>query len=168
MIDLYGTGSPNVFKILLMLAETELPYRLHDVAVLPGEQYSEAFRQLNPNGKVPVIVDPDGPAGKPQVVFESGAILIYLAEKSGQLLPADPSARSQTLQWLMLSAASIGPMFGQALHFRYVAASGNDYARRRYEREVERLYDVLETRLNDTEYLAGELFTIADVAAFPW
>lgn len=168
MIELYGCGSPNVFKVLLMLAETQLPYRLHEVRVHCAEQFTQKFRHLNPNSKVPVIVDNDGPAGNPHTVFESGAILIYLAEKTGQLLPADNVGRSRTLQWLMFQMASIGPMFGQALHFQYLAPPGNDYARQRYEIEVNRLYAVLEHRLSDTRYLAGDQYTIADVAAFPW
>jgi GST-like protein len=168
MIDLYGCGSPNVFKVLLMLAETELPYCMHEVGVHSAEQFAAAFRGLNPNSKVPVIVDRDGPAGKQHVVFESGAILIYLAEKTGRLLPADPVQRSRTLQWLMFQMASIGPMFGQALHFQYIAPPGNDYARQRYQIETERLYDVLEHRLSETRFLAGDAYTIADIAAFPW
>jgi GST-like protein len=168
MIDLYGCGSPNVFKVLLMLAETELPYCMHSVGVHSAEQFTPTFRGLNPNSKVPVIVDRDGPAGQRHVVFESGAILIYLAEKTGRLLPTDPVARSRTLQWLMFQIASIGPMFGQALHFQYLAPPGNDYACQRYHIETERLYAVLEHRLSETRYLAGDEYTIADIAAFPW
>lgn len=168
MIDVYGCGSPNVFKVLLMLAETELPYCMHAVGVQNAEQFTPAFRELNPNCKVPVIVDRDGPVGQRHIVFESGAILLYLAEKTGLLLPAEPAARSRTLQWLMFQIASIGPMFGQALHFKYIAASGNDYARQRYDIETRRLYAVLEHRLSETPYLAGDEYSIADIAAFPW
>lgn len=168
VIDLYGCGSPNVCKVLFMLAEAGLEYRFHSVDVHSGQQYTPEFLALNPNGKVPVIVDADGPNGVPHTVFESGAILIYLAEKSGRLLPLDPAARSQTMQWLMFQMASIGPMFGQALHFRYIATADQEYGRNRYLIEVERLYDVLERRLAAVPHLAGEEFTIADIAAFPW
>ena len=168
MIELHGCGSPNVLKILFMLGETGLPYAFHHVSIYGGELYTPQFLALNPNNRVPVIVDSEGPGGQPHTVFESGAILIYLAEKSGRLLPRDPAARSRALQWLMWQMAGVGPMFGQALHFRYIAPEGNDYAKKRYQTEVSRLYDVLERRLGEADWLAGDEFSIADIATFPW
>ena len=168
MLELYGCGSPNVFKIIFALSELELDYQFVDVDVAGQEQFSPAFRKLNPNSKVPVLVDSEGPAGGPHTVFESGAILIYLAEKTGRLFGNDPLQRSTTLQWLMFQMASIGPMFGQALHFSFIAPPGNDYGRHRYLTEVARLYDVVESRLGEVPWLAGNDFTIADIAAYPW
>ena len=167
MIDLYGCGSPNVLKILLMLEETELPYRLHAVNVHAGEQFREEFLALNPNAKVPVIVDHDMTSG-PHAVFESGAILYYLAEKTGRFLGHTHVERSACMQWLTWQVAGVGPMFGQALHFQFVAPDGNEYARRRYLTEVKRLYDVAERRLAQSQWLAGDDYTIADMAAWPW
>ena len=169
MIDLYGCGSPNVLKILLMLEETELPYRLHAVNVHAGEQFREEFLALNPNAKVPVIVDHDMTSG-PHAVFESGAILYYLAEKTGRFFGHTQVERSACIQWLMWQLAGVGPMFGQALHFQFVApeGEGNEYARRRYLTEVKRLYDVAERRLAQSQWLAGDDYTIADMAAWPW
>jgi GST-like protein len=168
MIDLYGCGSPNVLKILFMLGETGLPYTFHHVGLYSGELYSPEFLALNPNNRVPVIVDSEGPGGQAHTVFESGAILIYLAEKAGKLLPQDAATRSRALQWLMWQMAGVGPMFGQALHFKYIAPAGNAYAKKRYQTEVSRLYDVLERRLGEAAWLAGDEFSIADVASFPW
>lgn len=168
MIDLYACGSPNVLKVLFMLSEAELAYTLREVNVAAGEQFSAEIVGLNPNSKLPVIVDHDGPHGRAHTVFESGAILLYLAEKSQRLLPTDPAARSCAVQWLMWQMASVGPMFGQALHFRYIAPQDIPYARGRYLREVNRLYDVLETRLGSATWLAGDEFSVADVAVFPW
>jgi GST-like protein len=168
VIELYACGSPNVLKVLLMLEETELPYRLKPIDVIAGEQRSPSFLSMNPNGKVPVIVDDDVEAAIPHVVFESGAILLYLAEKTGRFLPRSPLERSECQQWLMLQMASIGPMFGQALHFNYIAPEGNDYARRRYSNEARRLYDVAERRLAESAWLGGREYSIADIAAFPW
>ena len=168
MIDVYGSGSPNVMKVLFMLSEAGLAHRWHGVNVAAGEQFSASFTALNPNGKVPVIVDPHGPDGVPHTVFESGAILLYLAEKTGRFWPADPATRSTVLQWLMWQMAGVGPMFGQAMHFTYIAGPGNDYAKERYQREVNRLYDVAEARLSSSAWLGGAEFGIADMAAFPW
>lgn len=167
VIELYGMGSPNVIKIILMLEEVNLPYRLHSVDVLAGEQNTAKFRHLNPNGKVPVLVDPDGPGGQPLVLFESGAILLYLSAKSGHLVPADPAGYYATLQWLMLQMSALGPVGGQAIHFS-VLTKEDGYARRRFNIEIERLLDVLETRLRETPYVAGSQYTVADVAIFPW
>jgi len=168
MIELYASGTPNVMKVLFMLGETELPYELRPVNVFAGEQFEPAFRALNPNSKVPVIVDRDGPDGKPFAVFESGAILVYLAEKTGRFNGSTAAERSVILQWLMLQMASIGPMFGQAVHFKGVAPEGNDYARTRYLTEATRLCEVLDARLAQSGYLGGAAFSIADMATFPW
>lgn len=168
MIKLYGSGSPNVFKVLFMLGETGLDFELERVNVVAQEQFAPEFVALNPNAKVPVIVDEDGPGGRPHTVFESGAILIYLAEKTGRFLSQDAAARSETLQWLMWQMASLGPQFGQALHFKYIAPPGNDYARRRYLTEARRLYGVLDARLARKPFVGGDEFTIADIAIYPW
>ena len=167
MITLYGCGSPNVFKIQLMLAELGLDHRLETVGLYDGSLDASEFRNLNPNGRLPVLVDDGFP------VFESGAILIYLAEKTGRFLPADPKDRSRVMQWLMWQMAGVGPMFGQALHFRFIASrfvgsEGTDYGATRYTAEAERLYDVAETRLSQAEWLGGGDYSIADIAAFPW
>jgi len=161
-LKLYGCGSPNVFKVQLMLAELGLDYELEAVPLYGETLAGPAFRALNPNGRLPVLVDNGVP------VFESGAILLHLAEKTGRLLSTDPAERSRAVQWLMWQMAGVGPMFGQALHFRYIAPAGNDYARGRYSREVERLYDVAETRLSAAPWFAGQDYSIADIAAFPW
>jgi GST-like protein len=168
MIDFYALTSPNVQKVFIMLEETGLPYRVIPVDVWAGKQFEPEFKKLNPNAKIPVIVDSDGPGGKPYTVFESGAILLYLADKTGKFLPADKASRFDVIQWLMLQMASIGPMFGQKVHFTLFAPPGNDYSATRYKTEVRRLYDVLETRLGQTTYLGGAEYSIADMAAFPW
>jgi GST-like protein len=166
-IELYGMTSPNVRKVFFMLEECGLPYRFHHVQVFQGDQFQPEFVQLNPNSKVPVIVDNDGPGGKPYTVFESGAILLYLAEKTGQWLPPDIARKHTVMQWLMLQMASVGPMFGQLNHFRNFS-EGNEYARQRYEHEVLRLFAVLDTRLAESPYLAGPDYSIADIATYPW
>lgn len=168
MIELYGMSSPNVLKVMLMLEELELAYALHHVDIWAQEQFLPEFRAMNPNCKVPVLVDADGPGDEPITVFESGAILMYLAERHGRFLPAGLRARSEVTQWLMLQMASIGPMFGQANHFRRSAPPGNDYAISRYVTEVKRLYDVLDTRLSASEWLGGKDLSIADLATWPW
>jgi GST-like protein len=169
MIELWGMVSPNVQKVVLMLEELGLPFRFHPVDVFKGEQYAPAFGELTPNRKVPVILDPDGPGGRPLTLWESGAILVYLAEKSGRLLPADPAERYVALQWLMFQMAGVGPMFGQHSHFRIFAKDDvHAYSRARYATEVKRLYDVVETRLSEAPYLAGADYSIADIAAWPW
>ncbi len=168
MIELYGMASPNVLKVVLMLEEVGLPWKFHHVNMIAGDQYAAEFLALNPNGKVPVIVDEEGPGGKPFPVFESGAILIYLAEKTGILWPQDFAERQLVLQWLMFQMGNIGPMSGQFVHFTRAAPAGNDYALTRYTTETRRLYRVLETRLGKVPYLAGEAYSIADVATWPW
>ena len=167
MIDLYASPTPNVLKVRIMLEEVGLPYRLLPINVWKGDQFTDAFKALNPNSKVPVIVDADAEGG-PCPVFESAAILIYLAEKTGRFLPAAGRARTQVLPWLLFQAANQGPASGQLVHFQRYAGPGNDYSLSRYKTEVKRLYDVLEGRLSGTPYLAGEDYSIADMAALPW
>lgn len=162
MLKLYGCGSPNAFKVQLLLAELDLDYEFEALPLYGDALSSPRFRALNPNGRLPVLVD-DGRA-----IFESGAILLHLAAKTGRFLPEDFAGRSQALQWLMWQMSGVGPMFGQALHFRYIAPTGNDYARARYDREVARLYDVAEARLSTARWFAGDDYSIADIAAFPW
>jgi len=170
MIDLYALTSPNVQKIYIMLEETRLPYRERFVDVWKGEQYNADFIKINPNSKIPAIVDHDGPGGKPYTVFESGAILLYLAEKTGQFLPQDTVKKYDVLQWLMFQLTGVGPMFGQFTHFKLFAPKDRDnaYAMDRYQTELRRLYEVMETRLAQLPYLGGDDYSIADIATFPW
>ncbi len=168
MIDLYGMGSPNVLKIVLMLEELSLPYEFHFINVWTGEQFTPQFLRLNPNAKAPVIVDREGPEGGSYTVFESGAIMLYLAEKTGKLLPSSGKARYDALQWLMVQMTGIGPMFGQHVHFSRFAPEPNEYARSRYCTEVLRLLDLVENRLGDVPYLGGNDYGIADIATYPW
>ncbi len=167
MIQLYAMGSPNVVKIYIALEEMGLPYEVRPVDVFGGEQFSADFRRLNPNAKVPVIHDPDGLGGA-RTIFESGAILIYLAEKSGKFLPTAPAARYDTLQWLMVQMTGLGPMSGQLVHFMRFAPPGNDYAKSRYATQVRRVYESLDQRLAGAAFLGGADFTIADMATYPW
>jgi GST-like protein len=166
MIRLYGMGSPNVVKILIMLEETELAYEAIRIDVVGGEQFAPEFQAMNPNRKVPVIVDARNDAS-PVTVFESGAILLYLAEISGQFLPADISERYATIQWLMLQMAGFGPMAGQAIHFRY-AVKEDSYGRMRFTNELRRSIGVLGDRLAASAFVAGDEYSIADMAFFPW
>jgi len=168
MIELYGMASPNVIKISLMLTETALPYRFHYVNVFAEEQFKPEFLRANPNHKVPVLVDTDGPQGESLTLFESGAMLIYLAEKTGKLLPQSGIARYEVLKWLMIQLTGFGPMCGQYVHFSRYAPAGNDYAKQRYYNEVMRLYGVLNSRLAESPYLGGEDYSIADITMYPW
>jgi GST-like protein len=169
MIDLYALTSPNVRKIYIMLEEIELPYKEIFVDVWKGDNYKPEFRKLNPNGKIPVIVDHDGPGGKPYTVFESGAILMYLADKTGRLLPKETGPRYEVIQWLMIQLTGVGPTFGQVTHFNtFAPQTGNDYARSRYRSELLRLYEVLDQRFGVSAYLGGPDYSIADIATFPW
>jgi len=164
MIDLYTAGTPNGFKASIALEELELPYTVHALNLGKGDQKEEWFRKINPNARIPAIVDRDE---GDFAVFESGAILLYLAEKTGRLLPADKKGRSVAIQWLMFQMGGIGPMMGQAgVFFRY-APEKIPYAIERYQRETRRLFEVLEGRLGEVEYLAGE-YSIADIANFSW
>ena len=168
MIDLYALTSPNVQKIFIGLEELELPYKVIPVDVWKAEQFKPEFLKINPNGKIPVIVDHEGPGGKPYTCIESGAILMYLADKTGKLLPKDTAKRYDAVQWLMWQMSGVGPMSGQLVHFKRFAPSGNDYALSRYQTEVRRLYGVLEQRLGANAYLGGADYSIADIATFPW
>jgi GST-like protein len=168
VIELHGMGSPNVLKIVLMLEELGLPYRLNWIDIIEGDQFKPPFLRLNPNGKVPVIVDPDGPSGTAQTVFESGAILIYLAEKTGQFLPAAGPGRYEVLQWLMIQLTGIGPAFGQHVHFTRYKTEGEEYARSRHSTEARRLVALVEERLGAAAYLGGDAYSIADIATYPW
>lgn len=167
MIDLYASPTPNVLKVEIMLEELGLLYRLLPINVWKGEQFSDEFKALNPNSKVPVIVDRDADGGD-YPVFESAAILIYLAEKSGRFLPASGRARADVLQWLIFQAANLGPACGQLVHFQRYAGPGHDYSLSRYKTEVRRLYTVMDGRLSAAPWLAGEAYSIADMATLPW
>ena len=169
MIDLYTFGTPNGRKASIMLEEIGLPYRVHVIDIGKGDQFDSAFVAINPNSKIPAIVDPDGPDGQPMTIFESGAILIYLAEKtSSPLWPTAARTRYTVLQWLMFQVGGVGPMFGQANHFLKFAKVEDPYGKERYHTETKRLYGVLDRRLADGPYLAGDAYSIADVATFPW
>jgi len=167
MIKLYGMGSPNVVKVYIALEELGLDYEVAPVDVFSGKQFDAEFLKLNPNAKVPVIVDPDGPGGKPYTCFESGAILLYLADKTGKLMPADKAKRFDAIQWLMTQMSTVGPMFGQFVHFVRFAPAGNDYSKSRYHTQVHRVVEVIDQRLAGHTYLADE-YSIADIATFPW
>ena len=167
MIDLYTFGTPNGRKISIMLEEVGLSYKAHRVDIGRDEQFHPAFLEISPNNKIPAILDTDGPGGEPISIFESGAILIYLAEKTGLFLPAEPRARLDVLQWLMFQMGGVGPMFGQANHFIKFASEKVPYAMERYRNEAMRLLGVMNTRLGDVEYLAGD-YSIADIATWPW
>lgn len=167
MIDLYTWSTPNGVKVHIMLEEVGLPYTVHPIDIGAGDQFDPAYLELNPNNKIPTIVDNEGPEGKPFVVFESGAILFYLAEKTSRLMPGDPVGRHTVMQWLMFQMGGIGPMLGQCHHFRHYAPEKIPYAIERYTNEAARLYCVLDRRLEKSEYLAGK-YSIADIAAWPW
>lgn len=168
MIALHTWLTPNGRKVSIMLEETGLPYQAIPVNIGQGDQHLPAFRALNPNGRIPVLVDPDGPGGRRLVLWESGAILQYLAEKTGQFLPSVADARWNALQWLHFQMSALGPMLGQTQHFRLYASEKVPYAIDRFGREAARLFGVVEGRLSEAPWLAGEDYTIADIAAFPW
>ena len=165
MIDFYTSTTPNGRKVSIMLEETELPYKTTHLKLGKMEQKQDWYMELNPNGRIPTIVDHDHDGF---AVFESGAILIYLAEKTGKFLPSDPKGRSTVIQWLMFQKAGIGPMQGQANVFYRYTPEKIEYAINRYQKETRRLYEVLDTRLKDYEYLGGEHYSIADIATYPW
>jgi GST-like protein len=169
-IQLYSLNTPNGVKASIMLEETGLPYEPHLIDITKNETWTDEYLSLNPNGKIPAIIDPDGPGGKPMGLWESGAILIYLAEKSGQFLPADPARRYETIQWVMWQMGGMGPMFGQVGFFHKFA--GRDYEdkrpRDRYAKESKRLLGVLEDRLADRTWIMGDDYTIADIAMLGW
>ena len=167
MIDLYTWPTPNGHKIHIMLEETGLEYKVHAIDISAGDQFDPEFLKMSPNNKMPAIVDNDGPGGKPYSLFESGAILMYLAEKTGRFMPLETRARYTVIQWLMFQMGGIGPLLGQAHHFRAYAPEKIPYAIDRYTNEANRLYNVLDVRLKNHEYLADE-YSIADIATFPW
>jgi len=167
MIDLYSWATPNGHKIHIMLEECALPYNVHAVDIGAGDQFKPEFLKISPNNKIPAMVDSDGPDGKPISLFESGAMLIYLAGKSGLYLPRDVRGKYEALQWLMFQMGSVGPMLGQAHHFRLYAPEKIEYAVNRYTNEAKRLYRVMDRRLAEVPYFAGE-YSIADISIFPW
>ena len=169
MIDVYTWPTPNGHKIHIMLEETGLPYRVHPVNIRAGAQFTPEFLRISPNNKIPAIVDSDGPDGKPFSLMESGAILVYLASKTGRFMPKSDRGRFEMLEWLMFQMASVGPMMGQANHFRSNAAPERvEYAITRYSNEVKRLHGVMERRLERSAWLGGSEYTIADIAVWPW
>ncbi len=167
MIDLYYAPTPNGWKASIMLEECGLAYRLIPLDIISGDQKKPEFIKINPNGRIPAIVDHDAPEG-PQPVFESGAILLYLAEKTGRFLAPSGRARAEAFSWLMWQMGGLGPIAGQAHHFRRYAPEGNDYATERFVNETARLYGVLEQQLSDNEWLAGSEYSIADMASWGW
>jgi GST-like protein len=167
MIELYTWTTPNGRKVSILLEELGLSYRVHPIDISKGDQFKPDFVDVNPNSKIPAIVDSEGPDGKPIAIFESGAILIWLAEKAGRFIGGSPRARIEIIQWLMFQMAGVGPMFGQTHHFRRFAPEPVPYAIERYTKETARLYGVLDERLGDSEYLAGD-YSIADMATYPW
>jgi len=167
MIDLYTWTTPNGRKVSIMLEEVALPYRVYPVNIGKGEQFAHEYVKINPNGKIPSIVDPEGPDSKPIAMMESGAILIYLARKTGKLFPQADRAKYEVLQWLMFQMGGVGPIFGQVHHFLRAAKEQVPYAIERYTRETRRLYGVLNDRLKDREFLADG-YSVADIATYPW
>ena len=167
MIDLYTWSTPTGRKVSIMLEETGLGYRVKPVNIGQGEQFAPEFLKISPNNRIPAIVDHDGPKGQAFALFESGAILLYLAYKSGKLLPGDPAQQFKVMQWLMFQMGGIGPMFGQAHHFLRAAPQPVPYAIERYTQETRRLYKVLDHQLEDHEFIAGD-YSIADIATYPW
>ena len=168
MIEVYSWATPNGHKVHIMLEECGLPYRVHPVNIGAGDQFDNKFLQISPNNKIPAMVDPVGPDGKPISLFESGAILVYLASKSGQFLPRSDREKFEVLQWLMFQMGGVGPLLGQAHHFRIYAPEKIDYAINRYTNEAKRLYAVMDKRLANSRYIAGSEYSIADIAIFPW
>lgn len=167
MIDLYFWPTPNCYKVSILLEELEMPYTVKPVHIGKGEQFEGDYPAINPNGKVPSLVDTDGPGGEPLAIFESGAIMIYLAEKARRFLPRDTRLRMDVMQWLMFQMGGVGPMLGQAHHFRRYAPETIPYAVERYTNEATRLYGVIDRRLGESAYLAGD-YSIADMAVYPW
>jgi len=167
MIDVFTWATPNGHKIHIMLEECGLPYTVHAVDIGAGDQFGPDFLAISPNNKIPAITDSDGPGGKPISLFESGAILLYLAGKTGRFLPEDVRGKYTALEWLMFQMGSVGPMFGQAHHFRNYTQEKLEYPIRRYTREANRLYAVMDKRLGKVDYFAGD-YSIADIAIFPW
>ncbi|MGI9229654.1 MAG: glutathione S-transferase family protein [Gammaproteobacteria bacterium] len=168
MINLYYWPTPNGHKASIMLEEVQLEYEVYPIDILQGEQFAADFIAISPNNRIPAIVDTDGPQGKPYAIFESGAILLYLAEKTGKLWPADTKQYYDVMQWLMFQMGNVGPMFGQNGYFQGYCPEDVPLAKERYHNITEQLYRVLDKRLADKHYLAGDAYSIADVATFPW
>ena len=168
MIELYTWGTPNGRKVSVMLEECGLPYNVHRIDIGKGDQFAPDYLEINPNGKIPSIVDPDGPDGAPIAMMESGAILVYLAGKTGRFLPPSTRGKYVALQWLMFQMGHVGPMYGQVHHFLRSAKVEVPYAIERYVKEKDRLYGVLDRRLGAARFLAGDEYTIADIATYPW
>ena len=167
-IDVFSWPTPNGHKVHIMLEECGLPYRAIPVNIGAGEQFRPEFLAISPNNKIPAIVDPQGPDGEPMALFESGAILLYLAAKTGRFLPAGDRAKFEVLQWLMFQMGSVGPMLGQAHHFRLYAPEKVRYAIDRYTNEAKRIYGVIDRRLAQSEWVGGAEYSVADIAIFPW
>ena len=167
MIDLYTWITPNGRKISIMLEEVGLPYEVHPINLQKDEQFAPDFLAISPNNRIPAIIDREGPGGKPYSLFESGAILMYISEKVGKLVPTEMHKRYEVIQWLMFQMGGVGPMFGQAHHFIHSAPEKVPYGIDRYSKETRRLYAVMNKRLDGNEYLAGE-YSIADIATYPW
>jgi GSH-dependent disulfide-bond oxidoreductase len=168
MIDVFSWPTPNGHKVHIMLEECGLPYRALPINIGAGDQFKPDFLKISPNNKIPAITDPDGPDGKPLSLFESGAILVYLAAKTGKFMPKSDRAKYEVLEWLMFQMGSVGPMLGQAHHFRMYAPEKIPYAIDRYSNEAKRIYGVIDRRLAQAPWLAGAQYTIADIATFPW
>ncbi len=168
MIDLYSAPTPNGHKVHIMLEECGLPYQVHPIDIGADDQFKPEFLAISPNNKIPAIVDSEGPDHQPFSLFESGAILLYLGHKTGRFLGKNQREKFTTMQWLMFQMGGIGPMLGQAHHFRVYAPEKVEYAITRYTNEARRLYGVLDKRLESSPYLAGEEYTVADIATFPW
>ncbi len=168
MIAVYSWATPNGHKVHIMLEECKLPYRAIPVNIGSGEQFQPDFLKISPNNKIPALVDPEGPGGKPISLFESGAILLYLAAKTGKFLPQSDRAKFEVLQWLMFQMGGVGPMLGQNHHFRLYAPEKLPYAIDRYTNEAKRIYGVIDQRLGASKYLGGNSYSVADIATFPW
>jgi len=168
MLEVYSWATPNGHKVHIMLEECGLPYRAIPVDIGAGEQFDPAFLAISPNNKIPALVDPDGPDGRPISLFESGAILLYLAGKTGRFLPETVRGKYEVLEWLMFQMGGVGPMLGQAHHFRIYAPEKIPYAVDRYTKEAHRLYGVMNARLGHSRYLGGDTYSIADMAVYPW
>ncbi|KRI00970.1 glutathione binding-like protein [Curvibacter sp. PAE-UM] len=168
MIDVYSWATPNGHKVHIMLEECGLPYRVHPINIGAGDQFRPEFLKISPNNKIPAIVDDKGPDGQPISLFESGAILLYLASKTGKFLPRSDRQKFEVLQWLMFQMGGVGPMLGQTHHFRIYAPEKIEYAVNRYTNETKRLYGVMDKQLATHRYIAGDEYTIADIAIFPW
>lgn len=168
MYDIYNWPTSNGRKINIMVEELGVEYKIHPIAIGKDDQFTPEFTKLNPNQKIPAIIDQDGPGGKPYTLFESGAILMYMAEKHGKFMPTEMAARYETIQWLMFQMGGVGPMFGQTHHFRRAAKEKVPYGIERYTKETRRLWGVMNDRLDGRDWLANNEYSIADIAVFPW